>query len=74
MDLVIGLDIAKGEIKLQFQVALDQVLPEHHSVFSAPYGKLSLTLLSYPTALDVHRVSDEILAEEMGQFGSLAFS
>ena len=59
------------QIKLQFQVALDQVFPEYHSVFSDLYGKLSLnTLLSYPTALDVHRVSEESLAEEMGQFGA----
>lgn len=50
---------------------MDQVFPEYHSVFSDLYGKLSLnTLLSYPTALDVHRVSEESLAEEMGQFGA----
>jgi len=59
------------EIKLQFQVALDCVFPEYHSVFSDLYGKLSLnTLLSYPTALDIHKVSEEILAEEMRQFGA----
>lgn len=59
------------QIKLQFQVALDQALPEYHTVFSDLYGKLSLhTLLSYPTALDVHKVSDEKLAKEMSQFGA----
>src|SRR5699024_1525482 len=59
------------QIKLQFQVAFDQVFPEYHSVFSDLYGKLSLnTLLSYPTALDVHRVSEESIAEEMGQLGA----
>ena len=58
------------EIKLQFQVALDQVFPEYHSVFSDLYGKLSLsTLLHYPTALDIHKVSQQALAEEMRQFG-----
>src|SRR5699024_9756686 len=35
------------------------------------YGKLSLnTLLNYPTALDVHKVTDEQLAKEMSQFGA----
>src|SRR5699024_12117183 len=59
------------QINLQFQVALDQVFPEYHSVFSDLYGKLSLnTLLSYHTALDVHRVSEESIAEEMGQLGA----
>lgn len=39
------------QIKLQFQVALDQVFPEYHNVFSDLYGKLSLNnLLNYPTA------------------------
>ncbi len=57
------------QIKLQFQVALDQIFPEYLSVFSDLYGKLSLnTLLNYPTALDVHKASDEKLAEEMRQF------
>src|SRR5699024_4141858 len=51
-------------------VALDQVFPEYHHVFSDLYGKLSLnTLLNYPTALDVHKVADDKLAEEMRQFG-----
>jgi len=59
------------QIKLQFQVALDQVFPEYHTVFSDLYGKLSLnTLLNYPTALDVHKVTDAKLAEEMRQFGA----
>ena len=59
------------QIKLQFQVALDQVFPEYHNVFSDLYGKLSLnTLLNYPTALDVHKVADEKLAEEMRQLGA----
>jgi len=32
------------------------------------YGKLSLnTLLNYLTALDIHKVADEKLAEEMRQ-------
>jgi len=35
------------------------------------YGKLSLnTLLNYPTALDIHKVAGEKLAEEMRQFGA----
>src|SRR5699024_6129000 len=59
------------QIKLQFQVALDQVFPEYHSVFSDLYGKLSLnTLLNYPTVLDIHKVTDEKLAEEIPQFGA----
>jgi len=59
------------QIKLQFQVALDQVFPEYHSAFSDLYGKLSLnTLLSYPTALDVHMVSKESIAEDMRHFGA----
>ena len=59
------------QIKLQFQVALDQVFPEYHTVFSDLYGKLSLnTLLNYPTAFDVHKVTEENLAEEMSQFGA----
>lgn len=59
------------QIKLQFQVALDQVFPEYHTVFSDLYGKLSLnTLLNYPTALDVHKITDEKLAEGMCQFGA----
>ncbi|MEJ8777695.1 IS110 family transposase [Pseudogracilibacillus sp. ICA-222130] len=59
------------QIKLQFQVALDQVFPEYHTVFSDLYGKLSLnTLLNYPTALDVHKITDEKLAEGMRQFGA----
>jgi len=59
------------QIKLQFQVALDQIFPEYHHVFSDLYGKLSLnTLLNYPTALDIQEVADEKLAEEMRQFGA----
>src|SRR5699024_8160148 len=59
------------QIKLQFQVALDQVFPEYHSVFSDLYGKLSLhTLLNYPTSLDVHKITDEKLAAWMRQFGA----
>ena len=57
--------------KLQFQVALDQVFPEYHCAFSDLYGKLSLnTLLNYPTALDIHKITDENLAEEMRLFGA----
>lgn len=59
------------EIKLQFQFFLDCVFLEYHSVFSDLYGKLSLkTLLSYPTTLDIHKVSEEMLAQEMQRFGS----
>lgn len=59
------------QIKLQFQVALDQIFPEYHHVFSDLYGKLSLnTLLNYPTAFDILKVADEKLAEEMAQFGA----
>lgn len=58
-------------IKLQFQVALDCIFPEYHNVFSDLYGKMSLnTLLNYPTALDVHEISQETLAEEMSQYGA----
>ncbi len=58
-------------IKLQFQVALDCIFPEYHHVFSDLYGKMSLnTLLNYPTALDIHSVSQETLAEEMSQYGA----
>lgn len=54
------------QIKLQFQVALDQVFAEYHRVFSDLYAELSLnTLLSYPTAINVHAVSEESLVEEM---------
>lgn len=59
------------QIKLQFQVALDQVFPEYHCAFSDLYGKLSLnTLLNYPTALDIQKVADEKLADEMRRFGA----
>lgn len=59
------------QIKLQFQVALDQIFPEYYHAFSDLYGKLSLnTLLNYSTALDILKVADEKLAEEMGQFGA----
>lgn len=52
-------------------MALDQVFPEYHTVFSDLYGKLSLhTLLSYPTSLDIHKVADEKLVKEMSQFGA----
>src|SRR5699024_683119 len=33
------------QIKLQFQVALDQIFPEYHHAFSDLYGKLSLNTL-----------------------------
>jgi len=59
------------QIKLQFQVALHQIFPEYHRAFSDLYGKLSLnTLLNYPTTLDIHKVADEKLAEEMRKFGA----
>lgn len=52
-------------------MALDQIFPEYHHAFSDLYGKLSLnTLLNYPTALDILKVAEEKLAEEMGQFGA----
>ena len=50
---------------------LYQVFLEYHSDFSDLYGKLSLnTLLNYPTALDVHKTTDETLTEGMSQFGA----
>src|SRR5699024_11378961 len=58
-------------INIQFLVALDQVFQEYHTFFNYLYGKLSLhTLLSYPTALDVHKAADEKLAKEMSQLGA----
>jgi transposase len=59
------------DIKLQFQAALDQIFPEYHGVFSDLCGNLSLnTLLHYPTSSDIHKVSQETLANEMRQFGA----
>ncbi|GAB3806461.1 IS110 family RNA-guided transposase [Virgibacillus kimchii] len=59
------------EIKLQFQAALDQIFPEYHGVFSDLCGNLSLNiLLHYPTSTDIHKVSQETLADEMRQFGA----
>src|SRR5690625_2451043 len=50
------------QIKLQFQVALDQVFPEYYGVFSDLYGEISFnTLLSYSTSLDVLMVSEDNL-------------
>ncbi|SFB36382.1 Transposase [Lentibacillus halodurans] len=59
------------EIKLQFQAAVDHIFLEYHKVFSNLCGKLSLnTLLHYPTATDVQKVSQQTLADEMRQFGT----
>ena len=58
-------------IKLQFQVALDCIFPEYHHVVSDLYAKMTLNiLLNYPTALDIHGVSKETLAEEMSLYGA----
>lgn len=59
------------EIKLQFQAAVDHIFPEYHNVFSDLCGKLSLnTLLHYPTASAIQKVSQQTLADDMCQFGA----
>lgn len=59
------------EIKLQFQAALEQAFPEYEGVFSDLCGKLSLnTLLHYPTSVDIQKVTEETLANDMSRFGA----